>query len=271
MNNHQRGIYQPLAESVPIYDLSSDDVEEEERSRLPLMIVLALIVVAAFAGVVWLAYNQGVARGRSGVAIVINAPDGPIRTAPTDTGEDDDLRGLKIYNEPVPPDQEALISNLAQNVPQTSAAIAVLAPTTETPPVRLDPDAPVIEDAVRPAPAVTPPPPPVPAPSPPIVTAEAPPAAEPVAAPTTTALSGGAVLQIGSYESEAIAEGAWETFKARYAGVVGSLSEDVQRADLGNRGIWYRLRVGPFQGKSDAVAACERLKAQGASCFVAAP
>ena len=36
MNNLQRGIYQPLADKVPIYDLADED-PEEERSRAPLL------------------------------------------------------------------------------------------------------------------------------------------------------------------------------------------------------------------------------------------
>ena len=49
MNNLQRGIYQPLADKVPIYDLADED-PEEERSRAPLLVVIALVVLAAFAG-----------------------------------------------------------------------------------------------------------------------------------------------------------------------------------------------------------------------------
>ena len=52
MNNLQRGIYQPLADKVPIYDLADED-PEEERSRAPLLVVIALVVLAAFAGVVY--------------------------------------------------------------------------------------------------------------------------------------------------------------------------------------------------------------------------
>jgi cell division protein FtsN len=78
-------------------------------------------------------------------------------------------------------------------------------------------------------------------------------------------------LQIGAFESEALAKGVWATFKARHADVVGGLSEDIQKADLGARGTFYRLRVGPFTDRASAVAACEKLKAQRASCLVAAP
>src|SRR6266550_668974 len=143
MNNHQRGVYQPLMDNIPIYDLSDEEVEEEEHSRLPLLIVIALVVLASFAGVVWLAYNQGVARGRASAAVVIAAPEGPVRTAPTDAGGDaTPYTGLKVYGQPVPPDQEAQASVLAQ-IPQRNVipdvsltANAVVRPTTEAPPVR---------------------------------------------------------------------------------------------------------------------------------------
>jgi cell division protein FtsN len=84
-------------------------------------------------------------------------------------------------------------------------------------------------------------------------------------------LSGKAVLQIGAYETTEIANGAWSTFRSRHAAVVGELSQDVQRADLGAKGIWYRLRIGPFADKAAAATACEKLKAEGGTCFVAAP
>src|SRR6266853_3610095 len=127
MNNHQRGVYQPLMDNIPIYDLSDEEIEEEERSRVPLLIVIALVVLAAFAGVVWLAYNQGVARGRAGTSIVIEAPNGPIRVAPADAGSPTPFTGLKVYSQPVPPDQVAQSSTLA---PQVQAPAI-----TEAPPI----------------------------------------------------------------------------------------------------------------------------------------
>ena len=279
MNNHQRGIYQPLVENIPVYDLSEDEVEDEERSRLPLLIVIGLIVMAAFTGVVWLAYNQGVERGRSGSTVIIAPPEGPVRTAPANAGGTTDFTNLKIYNQPVPPDQEAQSSTVARTAsnatPPAAAPDRPTTPTTETPPVRLDPGPPAVR-AVAPAapPAPKPAPAAIPSPTvaqaaPPAPSVPAPAAAAPAAA--SVALTGGAVLQIGSYESVALADNAWKSFQTRYAGVVGALSEDVQRADLGARGIWYRLRVGPFADKTAAAAACEKLKTQGGTCFVTAP
>ena len=79
------------------------------------------------------------------------------------------------------------------------------------------------------------------------------------------------MLQIGAYETPEIANGAWTAFKSRHAAVVGSLADDVQKADLGAKGTWYRLRVGPFADKAAANAACEQLRSEGGTCFVAAP
>ena len=284
MNNHQRGVYQPLLENVPIYDLTEEEPEDEERSRWPLMIVIGMVVFAAFTGVVWLAYNQGVATGRQGSTVVIDAPNGPVRTAPADAGGGTPYTGLKVYSQPVPPDQEAQASALA--APDASSLkLAPLPPTTsEAPPVRLDPGPAAIvapkpasapaAPKPAPAPAVVQAPPPAPAPAAKAVPAPAPVVAEaaPVAAPATrTAAAAGAVLQIGAYQTQALADDAWNTFKTRYSAVAGNLNEDVQRADLGARGVWYRLRVGPFADKPSAASACEKLKTLGATCFVAAP
>jgi len=237
--------------------------------------VIALLVLAAFAGVVWLAYNQGVARGRAGAAVIIAAPNGPVRTAPANSADSETpYTGLKVYGQPVAPEQEAQASTLApepqvevrtSNAPAPAPAKPAPA-VTEAPPVRLNPP-PAAPAAVAPQlPAVTPPPAPHP-----LAAQAAPPAAAPTGTVAESAISGKAVLQIGAYESQDIANGEWTKFRSRHTDVVGTLAEDVQRADLGAKGIWYRLRVGPFADKAAAAAACEKLKTEGGTCFVAAP
>jgi cell division protein FtsN len=89
------------------------------------------------------------------------------------------------------------------------------------------------------------------------------------AAPTQSATAGsGYVLQIGSYTSEAEANASWQTYKQSHVSVVG-FSPDIKAANLGAKGTWYRLRVGPFATLGEANAACAKLKAQGARCFPA--
>src|SRR5579862_9405699 len=50
------------------FDLKTDMDTVDEPSRLPLLVAIALVVLAAFAGVVWLAYTQGVERGRESIS-----------------------------------------------------------------------------------------------------------------------------------------------------------------------------------------------------------
>jgi cell division septation protein DedD len=274
MNNHQRAVYQPMMENVPIYDLA-DDEAEEERSRLPLLIVIALVVLAAFAGVVWLAYNQGVARGRAGNEVVIAAPEGPVRTAPDDAGNSTPYTGLKVYSQPLPPDQEAESSSLAQSAASGMALEIVRQAEPESPPaetpVRLNPET---LPNTAPPPAAAPAAPKPAAPKPAVQTAIAAPATPAPAKPApaaTAAAGGGILLQIGAYPSEDLANGAWAAFKARHTDVAGALSPDIQKADLGTKGTWYRLRAGPFADRTTANAACVKLKAAGATCFLATP
>ena len=259
--NSQRGVYQPLVENVSVYNLVEEEAEDEERSRVPLLIVIALIVLAAFAGVVWLAYNQGVQRGRASVALV-SAPDGPVRTAPDDAGGvATPYTGLKIYDQPVPPDQEAQSSALAPQAIGSAIANPVTPPpAAEAPPARLSPPpvaAPAPKAAAQAKPQI--------AQAAPQVASAAP------TAPAAPKAAGGAMLQIGSYPTVDAANGAFAIFKARYGAAAGEIAQDVQKADLGAKGIWYRLRVGPYTDKVAAGAACAKLKAQGATCILAAP
>ena len=68
MANYERGAYEP-SDEVRVYD-GADDEDDEEGSRLPILIVMALLVLAAFGGVVWLAYERGVASGRTEPRII---------------------------------------------------------------------------------------------------------------------------------------------------------------------------------------------------------
>src|SRR5262249_46593688 len=62
-------------------------------------------VVAVFAGVVWVAYKQGVQRGRLDAPRVLAAASGPVKEAPSNPGgSGTPFKGLKIYQQPAPPD-----------------------------------------------------------------------------------------------------------------------------------------------------------------------
>ena len=300
MPQHERGLYEP-GEDVRVYDASEED-EDVEGSRLPLLIVLALLVLAMFAGFVWLAYSEGVARGR-GETPVITADAGPARVAPENPGgAAEPYKGFKIYEQPAPPDDDT-----AQAAPAPAASSpppATKPALTETP----APTAPVKAQApVAPAKvaAAAPVPKPAPAlkasqlppqPAAPIGPATAPPralnaASAPVAAspapkpvvaaapiPTTPApttpvasapmAAGASVLQIGAYKSQADADRAWTTYKTKHASLLAGYAPDVKQVDLGEKGTWFRLRIAGFPSKDVASALCDRLKADGGNCFL---
>lgn len=301
MAQHERGLYEP-GEDVRVYD-GSDEEEDVEGSRLPLLIVLALLVLAMFAGFVWLAYSEGVARGR-GEAPVITADAGPARVAPANPGgAATPYKGFKVYEQPAPPDDDTS-QNTAQSA-STPAAPPAAAPTKPAPVVTAQAETPKPVIAAEapaktvPAPAkmaaATPAPKPVPAPpkatpaqsAQPIGPATAPPRAlnstatvPPVAAPAkaapapsvpvaaTPAASGSVVLQIGAYKSQADANTAWTIYKSKHSALLSGYAPDVQQADLGEKGTWYRLRIAGFPSRDVASGLCDRLKADGGTCFL---
>ena len=287
MAHFDRGVYEP-GEDIRVFD-GSEDEEDVEGSRLPLLIVLALLVLAMFAGVVWLAYTQGVARGRTETP-VLTAQNGPARVAPQNAGgAAEPYKGFKIYEQPAPPDDE--VDNTT--TPKVAAAPAAPAPAkpavAATPPPAAAPPKPVAAPPLAAAPkvaAATPAPPtakPAPAPAKPAPAAApkvaaatpapapakaAPPPPKPAPAAAPAAASGAFVLQIGAYPSQADADAAWKSYKAKHTALLADATDDVQRADLGDKGVWYRLRIAGFPSKDVATAMCDRLKADGGNCFL---
>ena len=84
-------------------------------------------------------------------------------------------------------------------------------------------------------------------------------------------VSGAAVLQLGAFESQDLANGAWATFPRPRASVLGQLAPDIQRADLGAKGIVYRCAPARSRIAPRPSTPATQLKAAGGNCFVAAP
>ncbi len=90
------------------------------------------------------------------------------------------------------------------------------------------------------------------------------PAAEPVV--EAPAMSGWAV-QIASADTEASAWSTWKKMQTRFK-VLKSKAPNVVKADLGAKGIFYRVRLGGFDDQATAKQACSKLKAGGVSCYI---
>ena len=97
------------------------------------------------------------------------------------------------------------------------------------------------------------------------------PSGRPAVAPTRTAGEVGTpfVVQVTSRSSQTRALAAFADMQQKYPSLIGSYGPDIQRADLGAKGVWYRLRVGPVDSKLAATNLCSSLKRAGhPGCFV---
>lgn len=294
-DSFDHGEYNRRFHSDFMYDATSDD-DDGGSTRSPLFIILTALVLMAFGAVVWVAYQQGMKQGDRGAPQVIVAEPGPIRVAPENPG------GVEV------PDQDKQIYERIAGAEAAAPVEEALAPPPEQPrDLPLPPAKPDAKAVVAPPAAV----PAEPAPADPGAAEEgdnvlaaadeqmaavAQPSAEQVKAEEAarkqaaeltakieevdpgaadaaakSAASGAFVVQIGAYKQDAEAAGQWQSLKKKHGDLLGSLKPDIKRVDLGEKGVWYRLRVGPFATRADAIAKCEVLRSRGGSCIVGAP
>ena len=77
--------------------------------------------------------------------------------------------------------------------------------------------------------------------------------------------------QISARKSRIDALAAFADLQQRYPRVLNGKTPDIQTANLGSRGTWYRVRVGPPRSKSATTQLCSKLKSAGlGSCLVRA-
>lgn len=74
-------------------------------------------------------------------------------------------------------------------------------------------------------------------------------------------------VQLASATTEEAAWSTWKKMQSRYK-VLASQKPVVVRADLGTKGIFYRVRLVGFDSQGEAGSACSKLKARGVKCFI---
>jgi SPOR domain len=74
-------------------------------------------------------------------------------------------------------------------------------------------------------------------------------------------------LQLGSVRSESEAHGQWERLKHSNPDLLGRLSAVAVRAEVGDKGVYYRIQAGPFSDASAADRACSELRARHLACM----
>jgi hypothetical protein len=183
----------------------------------------------------------------------------------------------KIHTVAIKPDQSggtdaasaAAVPPSPGAVPAPVPARAATAPRPATPPIAARPAAAAPAGANAPM-SILPGQADVPAAAPRARTALAQPIAPSpaAAAEAAPAAGGGYAVQVTSQRSEAEAQTAFRALKAKYPAQLGSHEPIVRRADLGDKGIFYRALVGPFASMEQAAGVCSNLKAAGGNCIV---
>ncbi len=84
------------------------------------------------------------------------------------------------------------------------------------------------------------------------------------AAPT----GGGYLVQVSSQRNEADAQASFKALQGKFPAVLGSKDPVIKRADLGEKGVYYRAMVGPFGSSDEASQFCGSLKTAGGQCVV---
>lgn len=90
----------------------------------------------------------------------------------------------------------------------------------------------------------------------------------PEAAPASAAAPSGVRIQLASLPTEDLAWQAWKDLNKKYSAQLSDLKADVLPADLGTKGIFYRVYTGPFDTVAKAQERCAAMKAAGLDCLV---
>jgi outer membrane biosynthesis protein TonB len=241
----------------PVGLVGDDRLDEfaAPRRRWPTA-VLTAIVMAVFAGGLWFFYHQGArqpaAPGPGGDVPLIRADDKPMKLKPDQPG------GMPV------PDQ-----NVSVYDPKPGAApVEKLLPPPEQPMPRPTPSAA--------APSAAPPAQPAPATPQQAAATAAPkappkPAAKetPAAAPAKSVPAGPVRIQLASLRTPEAAKEEWGRLKREHPELLGRLTAVAVKADLGDKGTWYRVQTQVFDDAATAERLCADLKKQNVGCSLA--
>lgn len=262
---------------------------------------IAAVAVVAFAGSVWYAYMRGAQDAADTLPPpLIKADPRPTKVRPDDPG------GLQVPNrdklvyqrltseqpdkrvERLLPPPETPVEKPRSAAEEESAAPIAVGATTVVPPRTTAPAKPApdrsttLKLTLDPAtgearlPAEEAPPSPASPPSGKAPTPIAPsgtvasvaPAATPSSQAASTRAKAEYGVQLAALKDEAGVPNEWLRLQAAFGSILGKLKSHVMRADLGKRGVFYRLVAGSFADEAGARAACEELQALKQDCLV---
>ena len=235
-----------LGESDPLIPF---DVRDQNGRRGMYILIGSIVALLAIATIIFVTYQPGT-RDR-GEPPRIKADNQPFKVEPADPG------GVQT------PDQDKSVYDVMAG--KTIDETVVVAPGAEEP-IKMPSSANIQVDPPRAvAPRVevtTPKPKPAPRPAPK-------PAAKPVNTSPVATGSSEYVVQIASVRSRGAAEDIWNGVSTKFSSqLVSGLYSDIAQADLGDKGVFFRLRVAGLADQAAAKKLCTQFKAQGQACFV---
>jgi hypothetical protein len=234
------------------------------RRRMPATL-LTVVVMAAFAGGLWFLYQQGgrhtAGTGAGDAVPLIRADDKPTKIKPDQPGgmaiPD---QNASIYNEKpgtpaveklLPPPEQPMPRPVAPKEPAAAAPIAFPPPTATAP---AGTPASQQQAAATPAPK---------APAKPEVKATQ------AAAPVKSLPAGPVRIQLAALRTPEAAKDEWARLKREHPELLGKLTAVAVRADLGDKGVWYRVQTQEFDNATAAERLCTDLKKQKVGCSLA--
>lgn len=75
-------------------------------------------------------------------------------------------------------------------------------------------------------------------------------------------------LQLTAVRSAAAAEREWQRLRRAHGDLLGQLESSIEQADLGSKGVFYRLRVGPIPDMEAARKLCDALTQRKEACLI---
>jgi hypothetical protein len=261
----------------------ADEQAPPRRGRGGLMAVAALLGLAAFGAAGAFAY-RAYSSAQSGQPPVIKASVTPNKVTPATPNRETPRSSERGQTERMVPREEQPIELREARVnPRVPAAAAMVGMTGQAPGAMVPPTSAnaangpnepkkVKTIAIRPDGSVAPRSRAAATRSPALALASEE-STQANAAPIRTAsippiAAGTHVVQVSSQKSESDAQASFRALQAKYPTVLGGRNPLIRRVDLGERGTFYRVQVGPFASADQANDLCGSLKAAGGQCIV---
>ena len=249
-------------------------------------IVAAILLAGTGAGAFFYMGGGNVGEGSAGPVPLILPPAGDVKVRPENPGgmavpDRDKLvygridgtanapkfeRLLPPPETPLEPPTEAPTENKVEAASEPSAPPPAPDPVPAPTPVPA-PKAPVVL-APTPAPAPAPAAPAQPKEPEAVAAAPAPPAP---AAPSAPTAKQGYMVQLSALKTEDAAKAEWKRISKQNADILDGLSMNIQRADLGAKGVYWRLRAAYLPDRKSAEGVCAKLATRKLGCLIIAP